>query len=43
MTETNKEDMKEQLLFLFNKLLEKNKLTKEEYTKAIKIVLGQYT
>ncbi len=35
--------IKEDLLFIFKKLLENNKITRNEYNRAVKIVLKQYS
>lgn len=34
--------IKEDLLYVFKRLLEKNKITVEEYHKAVNIILHQY-
>lgn len=33
--------MKEELLFIFRKLYERNKITNEEYNKAVKIIINE--
>ncbi len=38
-----KDEIKEQLLFIFKKLFEREKITIEEYNRAIKIVIEKYT
>lgn len=34
--------IKEDLLFVFKRLLEKNKITMDEYNKAVNIIIQQY-
>ena len=34
--------IKDELLFIFKELYENDKITKEEYNKAVKIILKQY-
>lgn len=34
--------IKEDLLFVFKRLLEKNKITVDEYNKAVNIIIKQY-
>lgn len=34
--------IKEDLLFVFKRLLEKNKITMDEYNQAVNIILKQY-
>ena len=37
------ETVKDELLFIFRKLFERKKITLEEYNKAVKIIIKQYT